>query len=407
MYTTKKSNPMHWLLYIYLLTYFLPIIKGLPLTPIESFYIPFWLILGLFFGFFIYTNIFFVFSLFFVFIDLFYRIFDIYKFENDKVFFIYLADFFGVIFIPISFFNFVKSQDSIKLKKNVFQLIISCISLTTISSIIVIQFFPQSARIISSSSTEMNEHIFFLLLNLGGYSFAYLIALTSPLYYIFYSKERKIIWLFLLLISFVYIIFSQLFGAIIIFSINLLILLFVNRFNIKTIKMNLLLLSGVVIFFNFLKTFLATFILAYLHYFQGFNQIYVKTEEIISLLLEGEMTAETQHLLVYKELREESIQMFLNNPIFGGDISAGHNFWIDYLARFGIIGLLPYIFILVFFILYMKRLLKPEFFVIYINTVLLFISIGLSKNIISSMPFIIFFVIPFLLMEFQRQNQKV
>jgi hypothetical protein len=171
--------------------------------------------------------------------------------------------------------------------------------------------------------------------------------------------------------------------------------------------MNLLLLSGVVIFFNFLKTFLATFILAYLHYFQGFNQIYVKTEEIISLLLEGEMTAETQHLLVYKELREESIQMFLNNPIFGGDISAGHNFWIDYLARFGIIGLLPYIFILVFFILYMKRLLKPEFFVIYINTVLLFISIGLSKNIISSMPFIIFFVIPFLLMEFQRQNQKV
>ena len=122
-------------------------------------------------------------------------------------------------------------------------------------------------------------------------------------------------------------------------------------------------------------------------------------------MLEGSIDDSSKSLLGYKELKEISTKQFLESPIFGGKISTGHHFWIDYLARFGIVGIIPYVLIISAFTLYINKLVSRKSFIIYINSLMLFIYIGIQKNITSSMPLIIFFIVPFLLFYFDKQSR--
>ena len=94
----------------------------------------------------------------------------------------------------------------------------------------------------------------------------------------------------------------------------------------------------------------------------------------------------------------ESLKEFSESPFIGGGNSGGHHFWLDNLAKFGYLGTIP--FILSFFYVFKivkNQLVNPYLKVLYFHFTIIFILIGINKNIILTMPATIFFIIPFML----------
>lgn len=69
-----------------------------------------------------------------------------------------------------------------------------------------------------------------------------------------------------------------------------------------------------------------------------------------------------------------SIKSFFENPLFGlGSIqyAGGHSFWLDTLARFGILGTIPYVIVIVSLYKRAKKILPNNFLKFYRNTFVL------------------------------------
>ena len=149
---------------------------------------------------------------------------------------------------------------------------------------------------------------------------------------------------------------------------------------------------------SFLLTQTIGVILTYFaSYFEGFSQVSQKIGELNQLLSYNDLDVQS-NLGAYEIKKMESLKEFSKSPFFGGGISGGHHFWYDNLAKFGSFGTL--LFILSFF--YVFKIVKNQFVnsylkVLYFHFAIIFILIGITKNIILTMPVTIFFIIPFLL----------
>ncbi|NLF42429.1 MAG: hypothetical protein GX587_07020, partial [Bacteroidales bacterium] len=88
------------------------------------------------------------------------------------------------------------------------------------------------------------------------------------------------------------------------------------------------------------------------------------------------------------------ITQFLNSPIYGGGESTGHVFWLDHLSLYGIIGTLPFIFILTSVYNSIKLLISSRFF--YFQAAFIsFIMLGFIKNSGNREQYIVmFFALP-------------
>jgi len=109
----------------------------------------------------------------------------------------------------------------------------------------------------------------------------------------------------------------------------------------------------------------------------------------------------------YEIRRELSKNSFFESPITGGGESGGHHFWLDLLAEHGIFGFFPWVLLFVLFFNSTKKIFPISERVLILNSMLIFIMIGLNKNIlIFSMPVAIFFVLPLFLLVFGEKNKK-
>lgn len=391
----KANKVFLCVIILFLITLLFPVFKQIPKLPGEGFYyilIPvlFFLIYPQIFK----TSIFKFLSILLIF-HLFYFLAGIYP--KNQLGYRSIYSLFEMVFIPVSLYIYsTKKLNDIE-NKNIFNVIIILMTLTLISTQLALLIFPNIARDLSSKSFDIDQRRLFSMYNISSYGLLFNYALLAPVFLIIAKIKKRVLFLLVFLLTATVLFYAQLFGALLIFVINLFGFLVIRQFKIKTIKLYILMLcSTTIVSFLFIQTI--ALILTYIaSYFEGFSQISIKINELIQLLIYNDFNVES-NLSAYEIKKMQSLNEFSKSPFFGGGISGGHHFWYDNLAKFGYLGTLP--FILSFF--YVFKIVKNQFAnpylkVLYFHFTIIFILIGITKNIILTMPVTIFFIIPFLL----------
>ena len=101
----------------------------------------------------------------------------------------------------------------------------------------------------------------------------------------------------------------------------------------------------------------------------------------------------------------ELLNSFIKNPISGGGLSSGHNFWFDRLSLFGILGIIPWLYLLYNIIRKTSRLVSIEYKYYYYLSMGLFISHGFIKASGDKLIYlVIFFLMPATLVWYSNGN---
>lgn len=91
----------------------------------------------------------------------------------------------------------------------------------------------------------------------------------------------------------------------------------------------------------------------------------------------------------------ELIDSFIGNPLIGGGENYSHNFWLDRLSLFGLIGFLPWLLIVMYQIRNNLKIFNQDYKPYYILAMFSFIALGFINNMGGSQFFtIVFFLIP-------------
>lgn len=391
----KANKVFLYVIILFLITLLFPAFKSIPRVPGEGFY---YILIPVLFCF-IYPQIFvtsiFKFLSVLLIFHFFYFLADIYP--KNELGFRSIYTLFEMVFIPFSLYIYsTKKLNDIE-NKNIFNVIIIFMTLTLISTQLVLLTFPNIARDLSSKSFDIGQRSLFSWYNISSYGLLFNYALLAPVFLIIAKIKKRVLFLLVFLLTATVLVYAQLYGALLIFIINLFGFLLIRIFKIKTIKLYILLLcSTTIVSFLLLQT-IALILTYFTTYIEGFSQISIKTNELIQYLLNNEFDVKS-NLSVYEIKKMESLKEFSESPFIGGGISGGHHFWLDNLAKFGYLGTIP--FILSFFYVFKivkNQLVNPYLKVLYFHFTIIFILIGINKNIILTMPATIFFIIPFML----------
>ncbi|NOU48462.1 MAG: hypothetical protein HOO86_15590 [Bacteroidales bacterium] len=269
--------------------------------------------------------------------------------------------------------------------------------ITTITSIIGMQKFPMAARDLAGAlqrDSQTQIVILYEKLGIASYDFFYGIAFSLPIFVsllkVKYSgKYIKIIIIFLIVLSFYGILKSQ-YTTPLVFAMLLSFFAYWTPQNIpKAISLYVLVALIFIISYNYI-----TEIMFSLSHSINAEVLSSRLYDIADFMRYG-LGGESKDVDVRLNRIPLQIENFLNSPIIGGSETTGHVFWIDTLARFGFLGLLPWILLLSDQI---KRNLQNIYYsdrIYYILSILMVISVGFIRNLFGAgMTMFVFFVIP-------------
>ena len=215
--------------------------------------------------------------------------------------------------------------------------------------------------------------------------------------------KMKLILLLISFFSYYFIIKTAFTTPILLATVGMLLALFVTT----NMRLNLFLLG---LFISLYFIFANTGVL--FHFLGGKKYLFTDTfvleriNDVSNSIMSGQTTG---HVKVRGDLYLTSLSTFLKHPLLGGfetNSAGGHAFILDRFAYFGLVGTVPFT-VYLYYIL--KRVykfidipLQPYFFI----SIMLFITLGLSKNITGIENYLyLFVVIPGLLL-FSRQPLK-
>ena len=384
----------YYFLLLILGTFIFPSISGLPLTPAAAFYVPFWLIL-LFFtcpqifiskGFFI--------AYFFLILHLIYSLIPLYSINKDNTRF--LSDEVLPLMFSFSVLEYYQKVKRYNELKNIGTLIFYGTIITAITSTVSLFFFPSAARDLAGGLSETgNEELasFYNLIGIGGfYFYIYLAIISSIFFFLILSikkkgkiKTRLLIVYIILLIA---VVLAQYAASLALFVIGALIS-GLNYYRKKTFTVILILISSILIYIN--KSLLASYIVDFAN-FLNFENL---TPRIINIAaeIEGKTMLLTDEEAIYKdsydELRNISMNSFAENIWVGGGKIGDHTFWYDVLGNYGLIGLLPWLFVFYYLISSRISMFEKRFKSLFLVCIVLLIYIGFHKPIRSfeAMPY--------------------
>jgi hypothetical protein len=309
-------------------------------------------------------------------------------------------------FVPISIFIYAVDKFDESQNKRIFNLIVACLTLTLFSTQTALLVFPNIGRDLSSGSFDEDLRRTFSVYNIGSYNLLFNYAVIAPIFLLIFKTDKKVFFILIFVLSVLVIVYAQIFSAFLLLIINLVVFFLLKKFKIKTLKSYFLLIfSLVIVAFLFLQS-IALVLSLVGNYFEGLEQFNIKINEVNSLLTGGGVD-ENYNIASYEMRREESLNQFYESPFIGGNISTGHHFWIDNLAKFGILGSIPFFFIFFYFFNFVKKqLVNPYLKIVYFHLIIVFMLIGVNKNITLIMPFTILFIVPFMLKQIDKKWQK-
>jgi hypothetical protein len=407
MFKSSSSIYVFLLLSLFLVTWLLPAFKQIPRVPGEGFYYIIFPIAFIFFYPKIFTTTFFkILSILLVF-HFFYTVTGIYDESRQFNGFRSIYGLFEMAFIPISIFIYAIDEFNEVQNKRIFNLIVFCLTLTLLSTQTALLFFPTIARSLSSSSFDEDLRRNFSVYNIASYTLLFNYAVIAPIFLLISkTTDKKVFFISISALLVIVIVYAQLFSAFLILALNLIVFFLLKKFKIETIKSYFLLIfSLAIVAFLFLQSIGLVF--SYVgNYFDGLEQFNLKISEVSSILMGGEVE-EKSNIGGYEMRREKTFEQFYESPYVGGNISSGHHFWIDNLAKFGILGSIPFFFIFFYFFNFVKKqLVNPYLKIVYFHLIIVFMLIGVNKNITLIMPLTILFIVPFMLKQIDKKWQK-
>lgn len=308
---------------------------------------------------------------------------------------------FMVLIYYVAYFN---RADQLKISRLVMFLLV----FTSITSIIALIQNPFVARMMIGGNTEELQ-IQSLLLNIGSYTFQYTLVLIAPIIYIKYKrsgKKRNIVILIIIMAS---VLLAQIIAAVVLLVLSMLIIYFFTRQKVITEKRFLIVVTTLLVLLFLIRPTIAyalNFILDFGG--TGLEMLDIKLSEIINVLQGVEVTAESaKNINGYEIRKQQSIEGFMKSPLFGGEESGGHHYWIDGLAEHGLIGMFPIYSILIYHYFWVRKRLNNLGRVLLLNALICFVFIGLEKNITYSLPLIYLFIIPVLLLSRESYFRSV
>ena len=263
-------------------------------------------------------------------------------------------------FAPIIIGYFIITRMDYKKIKYFSVLILLSLIVTSITTIIGLQIYPDASRYLATvADANETKNILYNFMNIGGYQFVYSLVLIYPV--IIYGYKRKKIHLFFLII------FAGLTLFVILYSgYTIALLLFLISTIFIFLRKNLS-SRNVLIIIIFALILLAIFY-RYISDFFNFLADIIDNKNIEERLRalaggrEGLEASDDNRLDLYLL----SITTFLKNPLFGAMFNSdyyhyigGHSFILDMLGLYGLFGL--------FLLVFMYRFIYKTFFKTYKN----------------------------------------
>lgn len=308
---------------------------------------------------------------------------------------------------------FIKKKDSVIFNKMIAFFYISLL-ITSITSIIGFFIFPEAARI-SAGGRHLSEYsgvvLFVDKFGVASYSFFSSLTFLIPIiillfkkkiFHIFNSRLHILIWF--IITSFA-IIKSQ-------FTSSLIFLLFFSYLSYILDKLSKAKLIFLIFFFIVLliipRSFYASLFYDLSTIFDSqiySSRIYDLGKTIEDMDIDRQAESHIGRRLGRTPLLLESI---FRNPIIGGGLNTNHIFFLDRLSMFGLVGLLPWIFLLYLHIKYMKINISKEYYPYYALSIFEFILLGLVKNSgFSQVIITVFFIIPSTFIFIENKEKKI
>lgn len=312
-------------------------------------------------------------------------------------------------------------------RKNFLILFVLALTLTSITSTIALQVYPDAARMLAGSlaaqgNLQLNN--FYLLIGIGSYThtIAWVFSITIIVYVVLFKYEFIKINIIILLISLVLIQFIGLitlgFGTsffLLLFSLT--ILLFnlgyigkiVNKIGLIPVYM---LIGSATLFFGYYVSPIFYWLADILN-----NEFLSPRLNNIAMRMDGSLAAtdlnvvelyqlerENVYLGSYEVLARRSLNSFLDNPVFGGGRTGGHNYFLDLLGMYGLIG---FVVIVIVYYYLMKRsfsiVIEKNDRLLLSHMFVAFIILGIVKTYSLLFFFItIFFVVPYLIKDYKH-----
>ena len=275
------------------------------------------------------------------------------------------------------------------------------IVITTITSFIGMQRFPNAARELAGILQLHNETYLITIyerLGIASYDFFYGLAFSLPVFISYWKlkpiKIKMKIFIFsLITLSFIGLIKSQFTTPLLFSIIASLFAFWTPKSNPNTLFRYILGVSLLFIAYGFLIDFIF-----YLSSLIPGNILSDRFYDVADFLRHG-LGGKSKALDVRWARVPIQIENFLTSPIFGGYETTGHVFWIDTLAQFGLLGLLPWVLLLNDQIRRNLKYIHKTDRIYYIIPIVMFIAVGFIRNLGGArMTMFIFFIIPSLVL---------
>lgn len=310
-----------------------------------------------------------------------------------------------LMLIPAIICFFLLNENQRKNIKWLLYLILLAFLLTAITSYFGLRDNPFAVRFLATVSDAKDINAVSLhMKNIGGYATVYSIVLIFPMIICMY-KQKKINFLFMMLITIIiglYILSTQYATALLMFILSLTLFAFPKNISRKKV---IILCILIVVSLVILKPLL----IILLKFFSENVKSYTLSERLIYLSQTLNGVENTSDVGNRSDVLMVSLNSFIENPLFGSmlseNLTGGHSFILDNLARYGLFGIGS------LFLMYrqvIKKLYLPFRDTEYYGYMILSLIQALILSTINTgdFLFVIAFVIPLIGYILQNKSYK-
>lgn len=315
------------------------------------------------------------------------------------------------LFLSLMILEYFLYSKDFKSLKVVFNFTIFFITVTLITSIIGLQTFPMAARNQAGDFLDAAQISRFRSIGIAGYGFFYGIAFIFPVFISNTKNARNLgaqqtfFWIFISVISVLGLIEAQ-FATAFLFSC----------------------LGGGVVWFSKLNNrrvfYQFSFILLLLILIPDvvYESIFIGIGELLgSGTLQDRITDLGQSFAIGFDSAETHagaraaripilLTSFFSSPIIGGGVNMYHNYWLDTLSQFGLIGVIPWYVFIRTSVVNNSKFMSKYYSNMYLLIILLYVAMGFIKGMGQKVLIIfVFGIIPayLVLLSYQSSLRKV
>ena len=221
------------------------------------------------------------------------------------------------------------------------------IIITMVTTIVGLQTFPGASRDMGNGEFVANNPLYkvYLSLNIGGFDLVYTIVLLIPIFcYLFkysseykYSYTLKLIMAVLIVFS-MYCILQMEYTTAFLLSILALTSLFTTKETNVRKYLALLFVAGIILY---ITKGIPAQVLVYLSEMVESEEIAIRFSDLANSIL-GQATSDISDVDARQAVYTKSLNAIMVNPIgtwFNSSESGGHSFILDYISKFGFVGL--------------------------------------------------------------------